>query len=226
MRTSIKVAAATLLLAGAAAGVGQAAISNDGVVTMCVNNVSGAVRAVDPTGVARPCANTETVLPMNQKGPAGPAGPQGPAGPAGVASKPHMISRWVASNLGVGTSFGAISKVELAKGAYHITAKGTAWLPEQPYGRAWAAVSCQLRIRHHDGVWDTLDATTVEVSDEGPEYGTFSMQGLTRVVTADPESIRFECKDDGGPQGQYVLLRNLNLHVMPIGDYTQTQEIF
>ncbi|RKQ92490.1 hypothetical protein C8N24_2339 [Solirubrobacter pauli] len=225
MRFSLKVAAATVAIAGVAAGVGQAAISNDGVVTMCVST-TGAVRVVDPTGPARPCGNTETVVPINQQGPVGPqgeVGPQGPAGPAGPASKPHMLAKWNSKNWNVGTSFSTLSKIELAQGAYHVTAKGTAWLTEQPYGRAWAAVTCELRIRHYNGVWDSLDATTVEVSDEGPEYGTFSLQGLTRVDTADTESVRLDCKDDGGPQGKYVLLRNVNLHVLPIGGYTQTK---
>ncbi len=78
MRFSLKLTAVTVMLAGAAAGVGQAAISNSGVVITCVSNTTGAMRAVEPSANGRPCANTETVLPLNQQGPAGPAGARGP----------------------------------------------------------------------------------------------------------------------------------------------------
>jgi len=221
---SLKLAAVTVVLAGAAAGVGQAAISNDGVVTMCVSNATGAVRAVDASGVARPCANTETVLPMNQKGPAGPAGPQGPAGPAGPVSLPSMVAKWRKGSAHVGTEFGTAIDLPLFKGAYHVTAKGGAHMPEALGYEYWAAVTCQLRVTHAGGAEEILDTAIVEVSDGGPEYASFALQGVMRVGTAVPESARLVCKDDGGPGGLLVLVRNLNLHATPIAGYAQSEQ--
>lgn len=219
MRFSVKAGLAAVLVAGAAAGVGHAAISSGGVVTMCVNNTSGAVRVVDAAGVARPCANTETVLPMNQQGPVGPAGPAGPAGPVAL---PSVTAKWVKGDWWPSTSFSPAAKINVGRGAYHVTAKGGGFVHEILGSTWWAAVTCQLRIQHPTGQ-DILDSATFEISEDGPEFGTFMLQGVTRVETDGTETIRLECKDDGGVGGEMTVLRNLNLHVTPIGGYTQTQ---
>lgn len=227
MRFSFKVAAATVAIAGVAAGVGQAAISDGGVVTMCVSSTSGAVRVVDPTGPARPCGNTETVVPINQKGvdgAPGPAGPAGPQGPAGPVSLPSVVAKWRKGSASPSTEFGTAIDLPLQKGAYHVTAKGGAHMPEALGHEYWAAVRCELRVTHADGKLEIMDSTTVEVSDGGPEYAAFALQGVMRVGTAVPESAKLMCKDDGGPGGMIVLVRNLNLHATPIAGYAQTQQ--
>ncbi|MDA0181073.1 hypothetical protein OJ997_12265 [Solirubrobacter phytolaccae] len=225
MRFSFKVAAATVVVAGAVAGVGQAAISNNGVVTMCVSNTTGAVRAVDPSGVARPCANTETVLPMNQQGPAGAQGPAGPQGAPGPVSLPSVSAKWRKGSVAFGSSYGTVVDLPLFKGAYHVTAKGTAYMQEVLGHDYWSAVTCQLRVTHADGKLEIMDAGVVEVSDGGPEYASFALQGVMRVGTAVPETAQLACKDDGGYGygDDAVTLQNLNLHAVPVSGYVQTQ---
>lgn len=223
-RFSLKLAAVTVVVAGAAAGVGQAAISSGGVVTMCVSNATGAVRAVDATGVARPCANTETVLPMNQQGPVGPAGPAGPQGAPGPVSLPSVVAKWRKGSAHIGTEFATGIDIPLQKGAYHVTAKGGAFMIEAPLHEWWAAVTCQLKVTHANGTSEILDSAIIEVSDGGPEYASFALQGVMRVGTSVPESALLQCKDDGGPGGDLVVVRNLNLHAMPISGYAQSQQ--
>ncbi len=222
MRFSLKVAAATVAIAGVAAGVGQAAISNDGVVITCVSNTTGAMRAVEPQANGRPCANTETVLTLNQKGPAGPAGPAGPQGVPGPVSLPSVTAKWIKGDWWPTTSFYPAAKLVLGRGAYHVTAKGGGFVHEIPGTTWWSAVTCQLRISHPTGE-EILDSATFEISEDGPEFGTFTLQGVTRIDTNGTETVRLECKDDGGVGGEMTVLRNLNLHAMQIGGYTQTQ---
>lgn len=226
MRFSVKAGLAAVVLTGALAGVGQAALSNDGVVTMCVSNTTGAVRAVDVTGVARPCANTETVLPMNQKGPAGPQGPAGAQGAPGPVSLPSVSAKWRKGSVAFGTSYATVVDLTMFKGAYHVTAKGTAYMQEVLGHDYWAAVTCQLRVTHADGKLEIMDAGVVEVSDGGPEYASFALQGVMRIATSVPETAQLACKDDGGYGygDDAVTLQNLNLHATPISGYVQIEQ--
>ncbi len=76
----------------------------------------------------------------------------------------------------MGTSFYPVAKLMLGKGSYHVTAKGEAFVHEIPGTTWWAAVTCQLRITHPNGE-EILDSATFEVSEDGPEYGTFTPPG-------------------------------------------------
>ena len=134
-----------------------------------------------------------------------------------------MVAKWRKGSAHVGTEFGTAIDLPLFKGAYHVTAKGGAFVHEIPGTTWWAAVTCQLRITHPSGE-ETLDSATFEVSEDGPEYGTFTLQGVTRIDTNGTETVRLECKDDGGVGGDMTVLRNLNLHAMQIGGYTQSQQ--
>jgi len=227
MRFSVKAGLAAVVVTGALAGVGQAAFSNDGVVTMCANNSTGALRVVDPSGVGRPCGNTETVLPINQKGPEGPAGPAGApgaAGPAGPVSLPSVVAKWRKGNWKPGEDYYSAIDLTMFKGVYHVTAKGTAYMYEALGHEYWAAVTCQLRVKHANGKSEVMDTTVVEVSDGGPEYGSFALQGVMRIDTSVPETAEVACKDDGGPGGKLTVLRHLNLHGLPISGYVQVQQ--
>jgi len=220
---SLKILAATAVAAGVLAGVSHAALSTNGVITTCVNPATGSWRVVEPTGNGRPCPNTESPLTLNQTGPQGPAGPVGPQGPAGVS---QVFAKWVSGNWYPGDVFDTAARLTLTGGNYHVTAKGTAFMSEVPGVQAWSAVTCQLRTKHVTGFGtdEILDTAIFEVSDDGPQYVTFSLQGVMNVPVGYAQTVRLDCKDDDDLLGgDFDLLRNLNLHVEQVGAFTQTQ---
>jgi len=227
---SLKILAGATLAAGALAGVSQAALSNDGVIITCVNPTSGSWRVVEPaTNGGRPCPNTETPLTLNQKGqpgPAGPAGPAGPQGPAGAPGVSQVFAKWVSGEWSPTDVFSTATKVSVTSGNYRVTAKGTATMNEMVLMQGWATITCQLRTKHATGFQtdEILDSTIVEVSDDGPQYGTFMLQGVMNVPVGYVQSVRLDCMSDTSVAGEgYDRLRNLNLHVEQIGAFTQTQ---
>ena len=79
--TKLKVAGGLLAGTLLTGGLAFAAVpAEDGTITACRHNNSGALRVVDS---AAACRNQETALTWNQQGPQGPAGPQGVPGPVG-----------------------------------------------------------------------------------------------------------------------------------------------
>jgi len=89
--TKLKVAGGVLAGALLTGGLAFAAVpAQDGTITACRHNNSGALRVVDS---AAACRNQETALAWNRQGPVGPQGPVGsegpigPTGPAGAAGE-------------------------------------------------------------------------------------------------------------------------------------------
>jgi hypothetical protein len=135
-----------------------------------------------------------------------------------------VSAKWRKGNWVPGTEYYPAIDLTLFKGAYHVTAKGTAYLYEALGHEYWAAVTCQLRVPHADGTMEVMDTAVVEVSDGGPEFASFALQGVMRVGTSVPETAQVACMDDGGPGGKLVVLRHLNLHATPIAGYVQSQQ--
>jgi hypothetical protein len=203
---------AALVLGGG--GVAAAAIpSGDGSISACYKTSGGAVRVID-AGTA--CAANETPLKWNQTGPkgaTGPAGPQGPAGPSMVRAH-YKTGVWYTD-----TEYETIAWVNMPKGKHHVSAKATVYISEM-LGEHFAAVNCRLYQDPGNGAqMIALDQSQVEVSDDGPDLATISLEGLANVTTS-LQALKLQCKDDGGVGGMIVRLEQVKLFAQEIGGYS------
>lgn len=199
----------------------------DGTIQSCYG-ADGAVRIVEgETNPGRICNPGETHLAWGQKGPAGATGPAGPkgatgaTGPQGPAGPSFVWARFRNQNLYPAMWFTTVARLKLPKGLYRVSAKTVAFQDEVPGYEAWTLVTCRLVRNDPNGdIAEYLDQSQAEVSDEGPERSTLSLDGLVYVPAADGE-VAFQCKDDGGfISGPNNELRNSKLLAQQVGGYT------
>lgn len=214
------------VLALTVTGVATAAIpSLNGEVKSCYTTSTGALRVIDGEAGAK-CKTTEKALNFNQKGPAGPkgatgatgakgaTGPQGPAGPS-FARANYKGGTWHQ----VGTSYATLAEVDLPKGMHTIQGKLTTGQGEVPLIEAWARVTCRIIQRSAGGAETLIDYTQAEVGDNANEFAALSMIGVAYVPEGTDKAF-LQCKDDGGPGGEYNNLAHIKLIAQQVGGYS------
>jgi hypothetical protein len=236
-----KTTLAAAVLAIGAAGVGAAAIPGaDGKINACYD-VNGQIRLIDlsASGGTAPvtCTASEKPLTWNQKGvqgaqgvqgPAGPkgapgaTGPKGPAGPQGPAGPSFVRGHFrVSTDIHVGETWKTLAMVDIPKGLYSVQGKAGAFMEEILGEEFWAAVTCRLYVSTPSDDDPVLDKATIEISDNGPEYASMPLMGLHHTPGLG-ETVKLQCKDDGGPGGANTTLRNVKLMVQQVGGWTAT----
>jgi hypothetical protein len=232
-------ASAALVVAG---GTATAALPGpDGTIAACYDN-SGKVRVLDPAQDPKTCGNNETSLNWNQTGPQGPtgdtgpqgpkgdAGPQGPkgdtgpqgpkgdTGPQGPAGMSFARGHWKNGEVKMTSEYQVVDSMVLPAGYHMLMARVEAFHTEWLGVEWWSKVSCRLRVVQNEGGSPVLDGASVEISDEGPEYGIISLMDLHYDADGGDEVV-LQCKDDNDVIG-YTKVERMKLMATELGGYT------
>jgi hypothetical protein len=105
-------------------------------------------------------------------------------------------------------------------GKYHITAKAVARVDDEHLiGEVWARITCRpYRDPLGDEQWIALDQSQTEVSDDGPDVATISLEGVT-TVTSSGDMIRFVCRDSDTAGAGYDSMDQIKLFAQQVGSY-------
>ena len=105
-------------------------------------------------------------------------------------------------------------------GKYHITAKAVARVDDEHLiGEVWAGITCRLyRDPLGDGQSIALDQSQTEVSDDGPDLATISLEGVT-TVTSSGDRIEFVCRDSDTAGAGYDSMDQIKLFAQQVGSY-------